>query len=200
MANLIALATSSWFSVFLLFLVPWGAGPVAGIVLARKDGLPIPFTIGLYLLADVVTAIVLEPLVQLLRRQGTRTTFGRRILESVGKLGSVTQVTSGRLGMPLGLYTFCFATDFFTSAIVSTGLPMRRMIAWIAIIAGDVTWFLILFLASLGIASFLSDDRVLFVFTLVLGFALPPLLRRVLGRRSEAAVVEARASEDERAS
>lgn len=198
MTNLIALATSSWFSIFLLFLIPWGAGPMAGIVLAHKEGLPIPFTIGLYVLADVVTAIALEPLVQLLRRHGTRSTLGRKILESVAKLGSVTRVTSGRLGMPLGLYTFCFATDFFTSAIVSTGLPMRRVIAWVAIIGGDVTWFLILFLASLGIASFLSDDRLLFVFTLVLGFALPPLLRRVLGQRQPATV--APSSDEEQAS
>ncbi|HEX5415404.1 MAG TPA: hypothetical protein VFZ25_07045 [Chloroflexota bacterium] len=194
-----ALVTSSWFTVFILFLIPWGAGPLAGIVLAHQDGLPIPLTIGLYVLSDAITAVILEPLVQLVQRHGTRSAIGRRILDGVGKLGSVTQVTAGRFGMPLGLYTFCFATDFFTSAIVSTGLPMRRLTAWVAIIAGDVTWFLILFIASLGIASFLSDDRILFVVTLALGFALPPLMRRVLGRRP-AATVEARSSDDKRAS
>ena len=184
MTGLLSLASSSWVQVFLLFLIPWGPGPMAGIILAHRDNLPIPFTIGLYVATDVITAIILEPLVQLLRRSGTRSALGRRILESVAKLGSVTRVSSGRLGMPLGLYTFCFATDFFTSAIVSTGLPMLRLVAWLAIIAGDVTWFLILFLASLGIAAFLSDDRLLFVVTMALGFGLPPLMRRVFGQRS----------------
>gem|GEM_PF-7038262 len=184
MSALSSLASTGWLQVFLLFLIPWGPGPMAGIVLAHQDNLPIPLTIGMYVATDVITAIILEPLVQLLRRNGTRSALGRRILDSVAKLGSVTRVTSGRLGMPLGLYTFCFATDFFTSAIVSTGLPMLRFVAWLAIIAGDVTWFLIIFLASLGVAAFLSDDRLLFVVTMVLGFGLPPLLRRLFGQHS----------------
>jgi predicted PurR-regulated permease PerM len=66
---------------------------------------------------------------------------------------------------------------------VSVGLPIYRVVAWMAIIAGDVLWFLILLLATIGVASFLSDDRVLFLVTLALGFALPPLVRRLLERR-----------------
>lgn len=177
------LVASGWFQVLLLFLLPWGPGPAAGIVLARKVGLSIGLDIALYVLSDVITAFVLEPIVQQLRRRGQQSKVGRAILSSVERLGTMTQVAEGPLGPPMSLFVFTFATDFFTASIVSTGLTMARIIAWISIIAGDVLWFLIILLAAIGIASFLSDDRVLFVVTMVLGFALPPLIRRLLGRR-----------------
>lgn len=169
--------------VFVVFLLPWGPGAPAGIVLARKEGLSWLLVIALYVLSDVVTAIILEPLVRLLRSRGDRSPIGRKILETFNRLGAITQVSSGRFGLPLGLFTFTFATDFFSASIVSTGLPIRRVFAWVCIIAGDVTWFLIILLATLGIASFLSDDRILFVATMILGFALPPLMRRILRQR-----------------
>jgi len=182
-AVLARLTASGPLGVFVVFILPWGPGAPAGIILARKEGLSPLLIVLLYVLSDVVTAIILEPLVRLLRSRGSRSEVGRRILDSFNRLGSITQVTSGRLGLPLGLFTFTFATDFFTASIASTGLPLRRIFAWVCIIAGDVVWFLIILLASLGIAAFLSDDRILFVGTMVIGFALPPLLRRVFGRR-----------------
>lgn len=178
------LGSSGPLGVFLIYLLPWGPGAPAGIVLARREGLSPWLVIALYLLSDVVTAIILEPLVRVLRSRGSRSPIGRRILDTVSRLGTVTRVSSGRFGLPLGLVTFTFATDFFTASIASTALPMRRLLAWMCIIVGDVAWFLIILLASFGIASFLSDDRLLFVGTLLIGFALPPLIRRILGQRS----------------
>ncbi len=172
--------------VFVIFLVPWGPGAPAGIVLARREGLSPLLILLLYVLSDVVTAIILEPVVRLLRSRGSRSRIGSLILDSFNRLGSITQVTSGRFGLPLGLLTFTFATDFFTASIVSTGISMGRVLAWICIICGDVAWFVIILLATLGIASFLSDDRILFVATLLLGFTLPPLVRRIFARRSPA--------------
>lgn len=166
--------------VFVIFLLPWGPGAPAGILLARKEGMSPALMIVLYVLSDVVTAILLEPLIRLLRSRGDRSLIGRKILATFNRLGSVTRLSSGRLGLPFGLFTFTFATDFFSASVVSTGIPLGRLVAWTCIIAGDVLWFLIILLAMLGIAAFLPDDRVLFIATMVLGFALPPLLRKIL--------------------
>ncbi len=175
-----AINASGELTVFLVFLAPFGPGAPAGIVLARSHGLSAGTTIWLYVLGDVLTAVVLEPLIRLLRSRGERSPVGQRVLRAFERLGSVTQVSAGRLGLPLGLYVFTFATDFYSAGVISTGLALSRVVAWICIIAGDVTWFLIIFLASIGIASFLSDDRILFIATLVIGFALPPLVRRLM--------------------
>ena len=164
-------------AIFVVFLLPWGPGAPAGIIMAQKDGLPPLITIGLYVLSDVVTAIFLDPIIRFLRNRGDQSRVGRRVLASFNRLGGITQIGTGRFGMPFGLFVFTFATDFFTASIVSLGLPMSRIIAWSSIIAGDVTWFLIIFLASIGFASVFSDDRILFVATMLVGFALPPLFR-----------------------
>jgi hypothetical protein len=62
-------------------------------------------------------------------------------------------------------------------------MQMSRVIAWFCIIAGDVIWFVIIFAASMSIASVLSDNRIIFIFTLVVGFGLPVLIRRIFQRR-----------------
>lgn len=178
-----ALTRSGPIAVFLIFLSPFGPGAVAGIVLARSQGLAPSITIGLYVFSDVVTAAILEPLVRRFRRWAQRSPIGQKMLTSFGRVASLTQVVGGRYGLPIGLFICTFATDFFTAAIVSTGLAMSRLLAWSCIIAGDVLWFLIIFLASLSVAAFLSDNRILFVVTLVIGFGVPYVIRRLLGKR-----------------
>ncbi len=179
------LGRSGAVTVFFVFLSPVSPGVVAGIVLAREAGLSAPVTVGLYVLSDVVAAIVLEPVLRRLRRWAETTPLGRRALGSFERVGSTTQIVTGRFGLPLGVLICSFATDFLTAAIISTGLRMSRLLAWTCIIAGDVGWFLLLFLASLGIATVLSDNRFLFVATLLLGFGLPYLTRRLFGPREE---------------
>ncbi|HVB96154.1 MAG TPA: hypothetical protein VNG11_00340 [Chloroflexota bacterium] len=178
-----AFFTSGPIAVFVVFLLPWGPGAPVGIVLARKDGVSPALTILLYVLSDVVTAFILDPLVRQLQSRGERSEFGRRLLGSFNKLGRLTQVSSGRFGLPFSLFIFTFATDFFTASVVSLGLPLGRVVAWLAIIAGDVIWFLIIFAASIGFASFLSDDRVLFIATMAFGLIVPALIRRLVGER-----------------
>jgi hypothetical protein len=178
-----ALLRSGPIAVFLIFLSPFGPGAVAGIVLARSQGLAPGTTIGLYVLSDVVTAAILEPLVQRFRRWAHHSPIGQKLLASFARVASLTQVAGGRYGLPIGLFICTFATDFFTAAIISTGLALARLVAWTCIIAGDVLWFLIIFLASVSLAAFLSDNRILFVVTLIVGFGLPYLMRKLLGKR-----------------
>ncbi len=176
-----ALLASGPVAVFLLFLSPIGPGAIAGIVLARSQGMPAALTIGLYVLSDVVMAVVLNPLLVRFRGWAGRSRFGQRYLQTLNQVASMTQVVAGRYGEPLGVYTCTFATDFYTAALISTGLSLHRLIAWIAIIAGDVTWFLIVFFATASVAAFLTDNRIVFVVSLVLGFGLPWLIRRLVG-------------------
>lgn len=184
------LVTAGWFQVFMVFLLPWGPGALAGMILAQTNGLPPVTTIGLYVLSDVVTAAIFEPLAQQIRARGSQSMFGRIFLANVEQMGSMTQFGSGRFSGPISLFVFTFLTDFFTAAIVSTGLSLARLVAWATIIAGDVLWFLIIFLgmivlfAATDAASFLSHNNLAFLAVMtVVAFTLPPLVRRLLGRR-----------------
>ncbi|HVC35202.1 MAG TPA: hypothetical protein VNL16_16940 [Chloroflexota bacterium] len=183
-SSILARLTSAGpFAVFLLFLVPWNpAGPAPAIVLARKDGVSPLVTVGLYVLSDVVTAIVLEPFVRRIRGAADRSAFGRLFLDQIRRLGAMTETTSGPIGFPLSLVSLSLVGGEVLGDILSVGLPISRALAWFCMILGDTLGFLILFLASLGIAAFLTDNRVYFVVTLLLGFALPPLIRRLFGQ------------------
>jgi hypothetical protein len=179
-----ALSASGPLAVFLIFLSPFGPGAVAGILLARSQGMAPDLTVALYALSDVVAAVVLEPLINRLPRFAARSPIGQRMFSAFNRLDSLTDVVGGRFGRPIGLMTLTFATDFFTAAIVSSGIAMSRLVAWACIIAGDVVWFVIIFVASMSVASFLSDNRIVFIVTLVIGFGLPALIRRLVRRRA----------------
>lgn len=171
-------------AVFLLFLLPINpAGATPGIVLARMDGVPPLVTVGLYILSDVVAAAILEPFVRRIRSAAERSDFGRLYLEQVRRLGALTDEGAGPIGLPMSLTAFGLIAGVLFGGIISVGLPIARVLAWTCVILGDTISFLILFVASLGIAPFLNDNRVYFVATLLLGFALPPLVRRILRRR-----------------
>ena len=53
-------------AVFMLFLLPFGGGIPAGVLLAQSKGLAWPVTAGLYLLSDAVLALTFEPVLRLL--------------------------------------------------------------------------------------------------------------------------------------
>jgi hypothetical protein len=173
-----------WLQILVAFTVPlpFSSGVSAGIVLARDHAVPPAATVALYVLSDVLSAFYLEPIARILRRWLERSPIGVLILEFLARLAYRTRVISGRLGLPLGLFAFCFATDLLTSALVSIGFPISRVLVWICIIPADVIWFLIVLLASLGIATFLADSRLLFVAIIVLSIVLPLLMFRVLGK------------------
>jgi hypothetical protein len=170
-------------AVFLIFLSPISPGAIAGILLARAAGLSPVVTIGLYIASDFCEALILDPILVRLTRRAHRSAFGTRFLEGFHRVGALAEVVPGRFGQPVGLFICTFATDFLTAAVISLGLRVSRLVAWGCIIAGDVVWFLIIFLASASLASLLTDNRIVIVVTLVLGIGLPWLVRRLIQPR-----------------
>src|SRR5207253_5820491 len=65
--------------VFLVFVTQIGAGIPLGVLMARNAGISPVMTAGLYLASDVVLALVMEPLLVLLRFLGDR-------VELIGRL------------------------------------------------------------------------------------------------------------------
>lgn len=184
----LAVTIPGWLQVFLLFFLPlpWNPGPAAGIVLARSYGLSTGFTIGLYVASDVALALIFEPLARLVRHRLQFSVFGALLLETYGRFGRWAEAAAGRLGLPFAMLILSFITDLFTAALISIGLPINRLVAWAAIITGDLLSFLILFLASVGIATYLTDNHwVLFGATFVLSGVIAIIFQRLALRRRE---------------
>ncbi len=179
-----ASALRSAFEVLMLFFLPWGPGAPARILVARQTGLGPVATTALYLLSDVLTAFVLEPLAQWAGQQSSR---WPRLAAAFRRLGQVSggvaaQLFPGRAGVAAGLALFSFTTDLYTAGIASRAVPAHRALAWVAVIAGDMAWFLIILATTLGLTRLIPDDRLVFGGVLLIGLAASALAKRLGGR------------------
>ncbi|MGH7862471.1 MAG: hypothetical protein ACREOS_09560 [Candidatus Dormibacteraceae bacterium] len=183
-ATVARLISSGPVAIFLIFLLPFNPAGIAPVmILARKDAISAFAIVGLYVLSDVVQALVFEPFVRPIRRAADHSRFGHMYLDQVRRFGGFDEAATGGITRVMSLTAFSLVASMVFGDIMSIGLPMPRPIAWACFIVGDTLGFLILFLAALGIAPFLTDNRLYFVVTLILGFAIPSLIRRILNRR-----------------
>jgi hypothetical protein len=180
-----AVVHSGPIAVLLLFLDPVGPGVVAGILVARSQGLSPTATIGIYAVSDAIAAVPLETFIQWLHHRAVRSPIGEKLISGFGELDPISEVVGHRIGRPASLISLSFIINIIVARIVSIGYGIPILVAWTLIILGDVLYFTILYLASASLAAFLTDNRVVFVFTLVLGFGLPILIRRLVRRRQD---------------
>lgn len=172
--------------VFALFWAPVGPGIPAGVLLARHVPLHPAVTFGLYMLSDVLAAVVCHPVFTWLRRHGRRSPavhwLGRRMLAlaMVGVQRSGPEARDGRLAPTLfRIGTVGFGADVYTGGLLATVLPVPRLPAWASAIAGDLVWFALLLATSIAAASVVDDDRVIGLAVIVAMILIPRLARRV---------------------
>ncbi|MDX2169768.1 MAG: hypothetical protein SF182_22045 [Deltaproteobacteria bacterium] len=173
--------------VFALFWAPVGPGIPAGVLLARHLHVPAPITFGLYSLSDLLAIALLNPLYGWLRRSGRRIplvrTVGSRALR-FAMLGvrrpNPEDVRAGRIAPALlRIATVGFGVDIYTAGALATGLPLPRIPAWAAALAGDLCWFAMLLASSLLAAEIFDDERVVAVVVIAVTIFGPALLRRI---------------------
>jgi hypothetical protein len=174
--------------VFALFWAPVGPGIPAGVLLAHHLRLSPVLTFGLYVLSDVLAAIVCHPIFTLLRRHGRRVpvvrAFGKRLLRfaMIGvRPPRAGDLVGGRMAPALfRIGTVGFGVDVYTAGALGTGLPLARVPAWAAAIGGDLVWFAVLLGSSIAAAQVTDDDRWVAGVVIVVMLVVPPLARRFI--------------------
>jgi len=101
--------------VLKLFLLPFGGGIPAGVLLASAKGLAWPITTVFYLVSDMVLALAFEPVLRLLAVLGRRVPFLNR-LSVAFKAVTVRSVVyfRGTGAGPLSLIMIAFGVDPMT--------------------------------------------------------------------------------------
>ena len=173
--------------VFALFWAPVGPGIPAGVLLANHLRLPPPVTFGLYSLSDALAIIMLSPFYAWLRTYGRGIPAVRKIGSRLLRLAMIgvrrptpEEVSSGRLGPALlRIATVGFGVDIYTAGALASTLPIPRLPAWAAAMAGDLLWFAVLLSASVAAAQIFDDERWVAVVVIVVTVAGPSLLRRI---------------------
>jgi len=173
--------------VFALFWAPVGPGIPAGVLLAHRLRLAPPLTFGLYALSDALAVLLLTPIYSWLRTRGRRYPLIRKVGQRLLRFAMLgvrrpneAELRSGRRGpILLRIATVGFGIDIYTAGALATALPIPRVPAWLAAVAGDLLWFALLLGSSLAAASLVDDDRVVALVVVAFTFFGPTILRRI---------------------
>lgn len=143
--------------VLVLFLIPIGGGIPAGVLLARSLQIDWPWTALLYLVSDIILAILFEPLMLFVIFLGRRSAFLTRISDA---LRSSTQKTIARYGhkpSPWTLILISFGLDPMTGRAVAIAAGHGFVMGWTFAIAGDLLFFGLMMASTLWLSDILGD-------------------------------------------
>jgi hypothetical protein len=169
--------------VFLVFVTQIGAGIPLGVLMARNAGIPPTVTAGLYLASDVVLALVMEPLLALLRFLGDRVEFIGRLGNRLARFSGAAGLQSGGVRGPLGLILFSFSVSPTAGRAASESAGHGFLSGWTLAIIGDMAYFGLIMASTLWVSSlFGGDDRYTVGAVLLAAWLLPMVIRRA--RRS----------------
>jgi len=172
------------FEVLSLFIVPIGGGIPAGVLLAQKKGLPIPLTMILYFVSDVLLACVFEPLMLMLLHFAKRSPRFSRWADAVKMAMNQSIMRYGVNPGPFTLVLISFGVDPMTGRVAAHAAGHRFVTGWLIAITGDMIFFTLIMASTLWLNSLLGDGTWSAIIIMTLMFVIPPLIRRIRKKSS----------------
>jgi len=142
--------------VLVIFIVPWGAGIPAGVLLARSYALPWHVTSFLYFLSDVLLALAFEPLLRLFVAAGRRVPFLARVGWAF-KMATLRLTEHYRGAGPVALILIAFGLDPMTGRAAAAAAGHGVLSGWTIAIAGDMLYFWVVMAATLKLNAYLRS-------------------------------------------
>lgn len=164
-----------------VFLIPFGGGIPAGVVLARKLGMEWPLTTFLYFISDVILACLFEPLmfavIALAQLYNSRLVANIQVAfqKSVKKAMSHYGHSTG----PFALIMIAFGVDPMTGRAAAKVAGHGFIGGWMIAIAGDMIYFAVLLVSTLWLNDILGDGTWTILIILIFMMIFPILLRRI---------------------
>jgi len=167
--------------VLMLFLIPVGGGIPAGVLYARAHGIPWLETSALYLVSDVILALLFEPLMLLVIAAGRKVPFLARLAWAF-KMATLRLTAQYSGAGPFALIMIAFGVDPMTGRAAAAAAGHGFVSGWAIAIAGDMLYFWVVMVSTLELSAYLgSPDRAMWI--VLAGMLLLP----VAIRRSKAA-------------
>lgn len=172
-------------SVLKLFLIPVGGGIPAGVMLAQVKGVAWPTTMALYLVSDIILALLFEPVLRLLAYICGRISFLSRIA-AVMKAATARSVhhMSGTGAGPIGLIMIAFGVDPMTGRASAHAAGHGFISGWAIAITGDMLYFSVIAVSTLRLNSYIKDPNHTMLIILIAMFSIPAAVRFVRSRRA----------------
>ena len=175
----IRLAFSGGSDVLWLFLIPIGGGIPGGVVLGNKIGMSWSVMTLLYLVSDIILAVVFEPLMYLFLHLGRHSPVVTKIRFAFRE---TVQKTTARFGTKLGpltLVMISFGVDPMTGRAATATAGHGFIYGWTLAITGDLFYFGLIMVSTLWLNNILGNGTAATIIILILMFAGPPLFRKV---------------------
>lgn len=177
-------ALSIILSVLKLFVIPVGGGIPGGVMLAQAKGVAWPVTTLLYLVSDILLAVVFEPVLLLIALVCTKVSFLARI-GTLLKAASARSVShfSGTGAGPLALIMIAFGVDPMTGRASALAAGHGFVAGWAIAIAGDMLYFAVIAITTLRLNTHIHDPNMTMLVVLAAMFLVPVLIRRIRSLR-----------------
>ncbi len=170
---------SATLSVMKLFLIPVGGGIPAGVLLAQAKGVAWPLTAALYLVSDIVLALVFEPVLRLLAWVAGKVPVLARFGAAMKSVSSRSAAHfSGTGAGPLALVMVAFGVDPMTGRAAALAAGHGFVAGWAFAIAGDMLYFAVIAVTTLRLNSYFRDPNITMLIVLGAMFLVPILVRR----------------------
>ena len=173
-------STPSMFGVLKLFIIPVGGGIPAGVMLAQAKGLTWPLTAGIYLVSDLLLAIVFEPILRMLAMLFGKIPFLARFNAAfkVAMARSTAQFSGTGAG-PFALVMIAFGVDPMTGRASALAAGHGFIAGWAFAIAGDMLYFAVIAITTLRLNRYIRDPNTTMLIVLGAMFMAPMLVRSV---------------------
>ncbi|WLT33517.1 hypothetical protein [Geothrix sp. PMB-07] len=165
------------FPVLMLFLLPFGGGIPGGVLLAQAKGLPWPITAGLYLLSDVILALILEPILWLLVRLGARIpALAQGMIVMQAAMARSLALFKGTGAGPITFIFVAFGLDPMSGRAVALAAGHGFVAGWAFAIAGDMLYYGAVTLTTLKLNTLIKDPSTTISIVLLAMFAIPMVI------------------------
>lgn len=165
--------------VLMLFILPFGGGIPAGVLLARGKGLAWPLTAGLYFVSDVGLALAFEPILRLVVAWGKKVPFLTRFSVAMKAAMDRSAAHFGGTGAgPFTLVMIAFGVDPMTGRATALAAGHGFLTGWAIAIAGDMLYYAVIALTTLRLNAYFRNPNTTMWIVLGAMFVVPLLVRR----------------------
>lgn len=173
---------ADYWKVLLVYLIPFGGGIPAGVLLAKNKGIEWQMMMFLYFISDVMLAIVFEPLMILFIRLGKKYHKLARISEEMKLMIQKTIAHYGSSSNIFVLIMIAFGVDPMTGRAVAVAMGHGFVAGWIIAIAGDMIYFSLLMVSTLWLNNIIGDGTWTMLIILAFMFIVPVVFRKIQNR------------------
>jgi hypothetical protein len=173
------LTSKNFWDVLVIFLIPFGGGIPAGVLLAKSRGLEWPLMMLIYFISDLILAVTFEPIMHLFIRLGRRVPLLAKI-SAVMKLSILKTIE--HYGNSTGIFALimiAFGVDPMTGRAVAVAAGHGFVVGWMIAIMGDMIYFSMLMVSTLWLNNILGDGTWTMIIILAFMMIIPVLFKKI---------------------